>query len=335
MPYSVSMPQILLMATRSTLPAGARLGAAVESVAAPILGSRMSEIEPADVRELWRTTEPFHAVAYFAPEVVEAEARLGSEGLLDGLLRRPGRTDGRGRARRSSSPPSSTSRRGWSSGRCPTPGRSRRRQTVLADRASTASTVRCAALLGPLVGSAELRTAAELARAGGRRLSRPRVDRWPRRGPASRRRTTRISHCGWRSRSCASTAATVTWPRSSRTDSTAARCTRCWWRRAARRGPCSSGPAAGTTTQWDGGRRSAAATGAGSTATAGSPSSAAIAASAIEGTTDRLAAAPWAVARADAELDRFAQAMAPLHAAIAARALIPYPNPMGLTAPTT
>ena len=55
---------------------------------------------------------------------------------------------------------------------------------------------------------------------------------------------------------------------------------------------------------------------------------------AIEGATDRLAAAPWA-SLGRSGFDRFAQAMAPSYAAIAAGTLIPYPNPMGLTAPTT
>jgi len=49
----------------------------------------------------------------------------------------------------------------------------------------------------------------------------------------------------------------------------------------------------------------------------------------IEGTTDRLAAAPWAALGADAT-DRFDQLIAPLSAAVADAEVLNYPNPMGL-----
>jgi hypothetical protein len=55
---------------------------------------------------------------------------------------------------------------------------------------------------------------------------------------------------------------------------------------------------------------------------------------AVEATTDRLASSPWN-ALGPEHVDRFEQLMGPLSGAIAASALIPYPNPMGLPPITT
>ena len=52
----------------------------------------------------------------------------------------------------------------------------------------------------------------------------------------------------------------------------------------------------------------------------------------IEATTDRLAAAPW-VAVGDSATTRFDELIEPIAEAIAAAAVISYPNPMGLPPP--
>jgi len=46
----------------------------------------MTVVAPAEVRGLWQLTEPVHAVAYFAPEVVAADRRLGLEGFWMGYF---------------------------------------------------------------------------------------------------------------------------------------------------------------------------------------------------------------------------------------------------------
>ena len=49
-------------------------------------------------RRLWSRLEPIHAVTYFSPEACAALANAGLQGILDGLLRGPGRADGSRRA---------------------------------------------------------------------------------------------------------------------------------------------------------------------------------------------------------------------------------------------
>ena len=54
-----------------------------------------SGLDPAVVARAHRAVEPLHSQMYFAPELEERLSALGLTAGPDGLLRRPGRADGR------------------------------------------------------------------------------------------------------------------------------------------------------------------------------------------------------------------------------------------------
>jgi hypothetical protein len=302
----------------------------VVKVAAPILWPRMNEIEPAEVRELWRTTEPYHAVAYFAPEVVEAEARLGLKGFWMGYF--SGRAAPMGAVGPAVVVATFFNFAPWMVERAlPDAWQLASPAAVVASRFDGVDQA-LRGLLGPLVGSEELRTAAALARAAADACAtegRPLAAAWAGVAPPD------DPHLAlWLALSvlrehrgdghvaalvedgldgCEVHPLLVAEGGSTRAMQQRARG---WddeqWEaavdRLVERGWLDQ---EGKLTELARGRREV-----------------------IEAATDRLATAPWA-ALGRTRLDHFAQAMSPLHAAIAAHALIPYPNPMGLTAPTT
>ena len=51
-------------------------------------------------RRMWRATEPYHAVVYFAPEMRDACAAIGLKGFWMGYFAGPGRAAGPGAAHR-------------------------------------------------------------------------------------------------------------------------------------------------------------------------------------------------------------------------------------------
>jgi hypothetical protein len=302
----------------------------VVKVAAPILSPEMSDLEAAEVRELWRSTEPYHAVAYFAPEVVEAEAGLGLKGFWMGYF--SGRAAPMAAVRPAVVVATFFNFAPWMVERAlpdawaiASPAQVLQTRFDGVDRALRQ-------LMGPLAGSAELRTAAELARAA-------------------------ADACATEGRPLASAWAGVESPgdphlalwlalsvlREHRGDGHVAALVE------EGLDGCEVHPllvAAGGSTRamqqrargWDDEQWDAAASRLvergwldpdGGLTELGRERR-----DAVEATTDYLAAAPWR-SLGRGRLDRFTEAMKPLQAAIADRALIPYPNPMGLTAPAT
>ncbi len=290
----------------------------------------MSDLPAAEVRDLWRTTEPYHAVAYFAPEVVESEARLGLKGFWMGYF--SGRAAPMGAVGPAVVVATFFNFAAWMVERAlPDAWAIAAPAEVLQTRFEGVDQA-LRELLGPLAGSAELRAAAELARAAADACSiegRPLAAAWAGVEPPD------DPHLAlWLALSVL---------REHRGDGHVAALVD------EGLDGCEVHPllvAAGGSTrpmqqrargwddeQWDAavGRlvdrrwldRDGGLTELGRARRA-----------VVEAATDRLAAAPWA-SLGRARLDRFVEAMAPLHAAIAAHELIPYPNPMGLTATTT
>ena len=207
---------------------------------------------PRTARAMWKLFEPLHAVTYFVDECIEEYGVGGSEGLLDGLLRRSGRSHGRGDAGRRrrhllqlqsrpgrAGPPRRLGLRGTRPGARGPAGRGRPFPAAGSSAPTGAGRRYRRRRFGPGRRAGAL---------GGRGTDRSRVDRWRRptwRWPGPTSPTWR---CGRRPPCCASTAATATSRRWSRPAWTAARR---WsrWRppvRCPRR--CSRRPGVGTTT---------------------------------------------------------------------------------------
>jgi len=290
----------------------------------------MSELEAGEARALWRLTEPYHAVAYFAPEVVEAEAALGLEGFWMGYF--SGRAAAMGAVGPAVVVATFFNFAPWMVERAlPDAWELAPADAVLATRFEGVDRA-LRSLLGPLVASDSLGDAAALARAAAEACTtegRPLAAAWSGLDAPDEP----LLALWW--------ASTVL--REHRGDGHVAALV------GAGLDGCEVHPllvAAGGSTRamqqrargWTDAEWDAAVErltergwldGDGGLTELGHDRRAQ-----IEETTDRLAAAPWE-ALGRSRLDRFTEAMRPLHHAIASHELIPYPNPMGLARLTT
>jgi hypothetical protein len=288
----------------------------------------MTTVDAARVRALWRLTEPFHAVAYFAPEVVEAERRLGLKGFWMGYF--SGRAAPMGEVDAAVVTATFFNFATWMVERAiPDAWSIASADAVLATRFEGVDAA-LRALLGDRVGSRELREAtelAQLARDGCATAGRPLAAAWAGvEAPAephlalwcalSALREHRgdghvaalveqgLDGCEVHLLLVAAGGATRELQQRARGwndeewDAAASRLAERGWL-----------DDDGRLTDLGRARRGA-----------------------IEDTTDRLASGPWAALGAE-RVDRFERSMAPLTEAVGAADLIPYPNPMGLPPP--
>jgi hypothetical protein len=285
----------------------------------------MSALAMGEARALWQLTEPYHAVAYFAPEVVEAEAQLGLKGFWMGYF--SGRAAPMGAVGPATVVATFFNFAPWMVERAlPDAWARAPAEAVLATRFDGMDRA-LRNLLGPLVTSGSLREAAVLARAAADACAiegRPLAAAWSGvEGPDDPHLALWLA---------------LTVLREHRGDGHVSALVR------AGLDGCEVHPllvAAGGSTRamqqrargwtdddWD------AAVGRlvdrgwldrdGNLTTTGRDGR-----DAVEAVTDRLAAAPWeSLGRSG--LDRFTEAMARLSRAIGGHDLIPYPNPMGL-----